>query len=532
MSTRSTPAVRAVPFLAAIVALCAALPSQKGVPEPRVGVELKPPKGWIELPTGGDRCATLRLFAAPRATAGRSEGASQTPVLRVMFFAKGGDASKDVVEGLPRKTPFRSLQDFAERGLGTLKVKAQSAAQKAGAFDGQRVTATIGEGADSRTLIGQTIPLDDGECGVCFELFTNQVEKLKKEIDGTLDSLAAVARAGSPLAQRPQWITDPKSWAGMDPASRGATRKKWAEEVVAATSKAPELGFKVSKSKYWTVLSAAEPGFTKKAVAAAEAAHAWCAQKMPDLAKDSLPAVLRIFASPDHLVAFQATTTATREYCAARRELLCVEDPDKGGSGPAGFSMVCQAVLWQLFDDVDPGVLPALPRWFDNGCWGFMFGSKWDGKKLEFPPSDSERGRLENQIRANTLPASWQLIQEQISPSPADGANEKNWEYTPECGRLMRWIWLFDGEKAYDKPNFVTVYVKGCAQAFAANGPDPTADVAVVELEQAQQKLFNAAHYKWRDALLTKIYDLAIPIQKDAWTAIEEKWTAFNKNFK
>src|SRR6185436_17713870 len=131
-----------------------------------------------------------------------------------MFFAKGGDASKDVVEGLPRKTPFRSLQDFAERGLGTLKVKAQSAAQKAGAFDGQRVTATIGEGADSRTLIGQTIPLDDGECGVCFELFTNQVEKLKKEIDGTLDSLAAVARAGSPLAQRPQWITDPKSWAG------------------------------------------------------------------------------------------------------------------------------------------------------------------------------------------------------------------------------------------------------------------------------------------------------------------------------
>jgi len=78
----------------------------------------------------------------------------------------------------------------------------------------------------------------------------------------------------------------------------------------------------------------------------------------------------------------------------------------------------------------------------------------------------------------------------------------------------------------------VTVYVKGCAQAFAANGPDPTADVAVVELEQAQQKLFNAAHYKWRDALLTKIYDLAIPIQKDAWTAIEEKWTAFNKNFK
>jgi len=530
VSTVSKPAVRAVPFLAAVVALCAALPSQKGVPEPRVGVELKPPKGWIELPTGGDRYATLRLFAAPRATAGRSEGASHTPVLRVMFFGKGGDATKDVVEGLPRKTPFRSLQDFAERGLGTTKVKAQSAAQKAGTFDGQRVTATIGEGADSRTLIGQAIALADGECGICFELFTNQVEKLKKEIDLTFDSLTAVARAGSPLPTLPQWIADPKSWAGMDPATRGAARKKWAEETVAATTKAPELGFKVSKSKYWTVLSAAEAGFTKKAIAAAEAAHAWCAQKMPDLAKDQLPAVLRIFASPDHLRAFQATTNDTRDYCAERRELLYVDDPDNGG--PGGFGMVCRAVLWQMFDDVDPGVLPALPRWFDNGCWSFMFDTKFDGKKLEFAPGDTERGRIDIQLRNNGMPAIWNLIQESMQPSPADGATEQTWGYTPECGRLMRWIWMFDGEKAFNKPNFVTIYVRGLAKSFAKLGPDPTADVAVIELEQAQQKLFNTAHYKWRDALLVQTYDTAIPIQKDAWTAINDKWLEFNKNFK
>jgi hypothetical protein len=147
--------------LAAVVAFSLPLAAQKGIPEPRVGVALTPPAGWVELPAGGDRGATLRLFAAPRALGSKGD-ASQTPVVRVMFFAKGGDPAKDVVDGLPRQTPFRSLEDFAQRGLGMKDVVHE--AGKAGALASQRVTA---KGGGDLVLLGHALPLDDGECGIC-----------------------------------------------------------------------------------------------------------------------------------------------------------------------------------------------------------------------------------------------------------------------------------------------------------------------------------------------------------------------------
>src|SRR5262249_2912838 len=117
--------------LAAVVALSLSLAAQKGIPEPRVGIALTPPAGWVELPAGGRRSGTVRLCAAPRAMSSKGE-ASQTPILRVMFFKKGGDPAKDVADGLPRQTPFRGLEDFAVRGLGMKEVTHE--AGKAGAL--------------------------------------------------------------------------------------------------------------------------------------------------------------------------------------------------------------------------------------------------------------------------------------------------------------------------------------------------------------------------------------------------------------
>lgn len=514
-------------FLAAVAT--APLCAQKGIAEPAVGFEFKPPKGWVELPGGGDRGATLRLFAAPRATAGKEEGFSHTAVMRVMFFPKGGDATKDIVDGLPRKTAYRGLEDFASRGLQTTKVEVTKEAGKAGTFDGQRVRAKITGGGEERLLVGHAIALDDGEAAICIELLASQGEKLKKDVEGAIDSLAACPRQ-KPTTSIAPWIADPKSWTTMDAGTRGATRKKWADELVAATTKAPGAAFKVSKSKYWTVLSAADAGYTKKAIAAAEAARAWCAQKMPELGKDPLPAVLRVFDSPDHYKAYLATLPDNRDYDASRRELYCYFDPDN--SGPTSFGMICRAVLWQMFDDVDPLVLPGLPRWFDNGCWSFMYDVKFDGKKLEFAAGEVERGRIEYQLRQNGMPAIWNLIQESQQPSPADGANEKPWEYTPESGRLMRWLWMADGGKAFDKPNLVADYVRAVGKAHAASGIDPTADVALVELSDQQSKQFNKAHYAWRDELLKQINNIALPLQPDAWQGVNTKWLEFVKSSK
>jgi hypothetical protein len=507
---------------AAVVAFSVPLVAQKAIPEPRVGIAITPPAHWVELPAGGDRGATVRLFAAPRAMSSKGE-ASQTPILRVMFFQKGGDPGKDVVDGLPRQTPFRGLEDFAVRGLGMKEVTHE--AGKAGALASQRVS---GKGGGDLVLMGHALTLDDGECGVCVVALANQVDKVRKEADAAFASIASVPRAaGAPRVDAP-WIADAE-WSKKDAATRAATRRKWAEEIVAATAKAPEAGFTVSKSKYWTVLSSADAAFVKKAVAAAEAGRAWCEKKLPELCKEpQLPAVLRIFDSQDHFNAYQATLADNREYDALRRELLFC--PEEGGV--AGFGTLFRAVLWHLFDDIDAGVLPALPRWLDNGCWEYMRSTKFDGKKLDFLSSETETGRIANDQHANLMPNLWDLIQEHMQVSPKDGGDEKEWGYTPESARLMRWFWDHDGQKAFDKPSLVADYIRGLGAAYAQLGPDPTSDVAVIDLSEAQKKERNTRHYKWRDDLLIKVNTIVVPLQGDVWRAINDKWLAFNKTFK
>jgi hypothetical protein len=509
-----------VTFAAFAPSLCA----QKGIAEPRAGLAFQPPKGWTELPGDQDRGATVRLFAGPQALASKGEG-THTPLLRVMFFATGGDAGKDEVDGLPRTTPFRDLEDFAKRGLG-----AKSAAKepsKVGGVAGQRLTGK--ELPGDRVLLGQTLPVDGGEAAICVEVLGNQADKIKKEIDEALGSIAPIARVAA-AKSAPPWLAE--DWAGKDAAARAASRRKWADEVVAATLKNPELAYKASKAKHWTVLSVADPNFTKKAIAAAEAAREWLAKKLPELTKDApLPAVLRVFDSVDHWNALQIVNGNSREYDSMRRELIVVNDRDNGG--PNGFGPIARAVLWQLIDDVDPGALAAIPRWFDNGCWEFLRSSKFDGKKFEFVAGDVERGRIDYYRQNNKpMPMPWELMQEAIQRSPTDGKTEDPWAYTPDCARLMRWFWMHDGQQAFGKPTLVADYIKALGPARATVGPDPTADVATVGLNEAQQKDKNTRGYTWRDNVLKQINFVVVPLQPDAWVALDPKWLEFNKNFK
>ena len=88
-------------------------------------------------------------------------------------------------------------------------------------------------------------------------------------------------------------------------------RKAWITAVVDAAMKDAGTAFKPSTSKHWNVLSSADAGFTKKAVAAAEAMRAWMTQKMPDLVKDApQPAVLRR-QGPERIYNIRVTSEAS-----------------------------------------------------------------------------------------------------------------------------------------------------------------------------------------------------------------------------
>ena len=508
----------------AVALFTAAVPvvAQKAVPLPRVGVAITPPKGWIELPAGDERGHLLLRFAAPRALAAKTGGIALAPNLRVAYLPSGA-ATEVEVEGLPRRLPFRDLDDWIVRGHVRGTTVGSREDGRIGALEGERFVAEVPDPAGTRTLIGGAAAVDGGTLIVVFEILSEHAGKLRKDVERALASLEQVEldRAATPVERR--WRPSPQVG---DAAARAAERLQRATAIVAAAESAPEFGWKATKAAPWLVLSAADPGFTRKAIAAAEAARAWCETKLGSLRPaTALPAVLRIFPSPDHYRLFKEGDPDQREYSAARRELYFLDDPDAGTSD--GYGMVFRAVVWQWLDDADPDLLSALPRWLDNGLWEYLRSTRLDRKKIEFIIGEVERGRLDYQNRAGTMPAIWNLMQESIQPSAEDGKDDEPWGYTPECARLVRWLIDGDGAKVFGKPDLVATYLRGIADAHRATGPDPTWDVDLLRLSDAQRRVCNQRLFAWRDALLKSCNDTVVPLSVEDWNVVNAAWLKY-----
>jgi hypothetical protein len=519
-----TAVVAKLLILTALLAADANLPAQKPIADARTGFTFKPPKGWVELPATGDRGCLTALFAAPRSVADKKTALPHTPVLRVMRFASTSEAPAEV-DGLPRKSPYLSLDDFMARGLVSTGSSVKQTAGKAGKLEGQLFEIELTLASGNLTLYGLRQTIDGGEVVIGFEVLSDHFEKLHKEFDATLASLTPGTRSEEGIMV-PTFVTNPGAWNDLDPSARKKERSTWAEQTAKNMAAMASASFKTSKSKYWTVSSAAEAGFTKKAVAAAEAARTFFLTKLPAFQADTLPAVLRIFASPDHLAAYDRTRAGAREYEPTTRELLFVQDPDQGGSG--GYGALFRAVLWQLIDDHDPTVLHALPRWIDNGCWEFCRSTKFDGKKIDFFSSDVEKGRIDYQRRGNTMPALWDLIQESIQPSPKDGGPEEIWGYTPECARLVRWCWQHDGQKALGRDHLLADYFHQLSESIREVGFDPNFDVDTARCNDAQRKTVRERGYVWRDKLVTTTSHKLLP-DRDVWIRANEAWLKFQE---
>ncbi|MGE0144552.1 MAG: hypothetical protein AB7I19_13490 [Planctomycetota bacterium] len=523
-SSRSTALVAQLLLLTAFLCGTSTLRAQKPSTDARTGLTFKAPKGWVELPATGDRGCLTALFAAPRSVADKKTSLPHTPILRVMRFASTSELPAEV-DGLPRKSPYVSFDDFIARGLVPTGSSVQQNSGKAGKVEGQTFEIQLTLATGNLTLYGVRQSIDGGEVVFGFEVLTDHFEKLKKDFDGTLATLAPGARSDE-VSVIPTFVTNPGAWNDMDPSARKKERSTWAEAKTKHVAALANSSFKNSKSKYWTVSSAAEAGFTKKAVAAAEAARAFFLSKMPPFQSDTLPAVLRIFASPDHLAAYDRSRAGAREFEPTTRELLFVQDPDQGGS--SAYGALFRAVLWQIIDDHDPTALHALPRWIDNGCWEFCRSTKFDGKKIDFFSSDVEKGRIDYQRRGNSMPALWDLIQESIQPSPKDNGPEENWGYTPECARLVRWCWQDDGQKALGRDHLLADYFHQVGESIREVGFDPNFDVDMARLNDAQRTTVRERGYVWRDKIVTTSSHKLLP-DAEVWKRANEAWLKFQE---
>src|SRR5690606_24448544 len=133
-----------------------------------------------------------------------------------------------------------------------------------------------------------------------------------------------------------------------------------------------------------------------------------------------------------------------------------------------------------------------------TGLWEYFRSTRLKGRNIDFSPGDVENGRFDDHARNDSLPAIWGLVQERAQPSPEDGADGEPWGYTPECARLMRWLFEHGGQAAFGAPDWFTTYLRTLGQVVQELGPDPTADVAWARLDDEQAKAARSRRYAWR----------------------------------
>ncbi len=509
-------------------AVFAAVPvaAQAAHSPPGSGVTIKPPKGWLWQPAADERGQVVLSFAAPRALAMRSRG-SHLPVLRVARLADEEPAPADI-DGLPGRVTGHDVTDYLQGVYGNGMFVAERTDGEIGGHPAVLFTARTARDENKIACYGALVR-GPQRIMAEFEIDNDQLAKHQKVFDLAIASLRIEAPSDTAAPVAP-WQADAGDWQAMDAAARRRARQAHAEACVEAAAKADEPGWKAHKSKFWTVRSAAGGGETKKAIKAAEAARAWCEKTFAGIGDGGpLPAVLRVFSSPDHYSVFKARLNEQREFSPERRELYFYEDPNAGTAD--GWGMMFRAVLWQWIDDAAPGSFAHLPRWLDSGLSEYLRSSKLKGRNIEFLSSEVESGRIDYQQRNETMPALWNLVQESMQPSPENGAVEERWGYTPECARLVRWVVDHDGSKAFGMESMLSRYIAGVAEAAAAVGPDPTLRIDTMALDAAQAKTRRERYYAWRDQLLVAINDRVVPLETDAWQAANAAWLQFNKDF-
>ena len=527
MHRPQTPAIAAALVLAAL-ALPSSAAAQRGKLEDEAhGFSISPPSGWAQLPAHGDRGQALAVWVGERVLPSR-EGLGHAPTFKVLQLTGGDDKSGDEVDGIPRKTPFRSHEDYLKRAFGAdATIEDREALD--GDVKGMRFQAKVALPGGAHTVFGVELAGDDGPLLAVGEVLSEHADKEAGAILKALASFERIDRKGDGASVAAPWKKGDSGWSEASVADRRLKLKDFAEACVAKAAASPENGWKDYRSKHWTVLSNAKSGDVKKVLTAADAARAWCEENLAGIGGGAAPAVLRIYAEPHHLATVNATQWGARDYDPDTRTLHFALDPSDRSGGSYG--ALIRAVIWHWIDDQAPGAMRAAPRWFDNGLWEYCRSTRVKGRKIEFSAGDVENGRFDYHARNDSLPPLWGLIQESSQPSPENGANEDPWGYTPECARLMRWFFEHDGSKAFGKDDFVADYVKGIAEAVREVGADPTNDIVWSQLDEQEATAARKIQFAWRDRALVRTNDIAIPLQPEAWQKANEQWIAFVKDF-
>ncbi|MEO0478445.1 MAG: hypothetical protein AAF196_03095 [Planctomycetota bacterium] len=495
-----------------------------------VDISIAAPRGWIELPADQcDRGACRAYFCAERPLP--AKGAAQfphTPTLRVLVL-NGTEATDDAEFQEP---PFANLDDYVARiHVIPGRIVERGEVDLSGTKDGTttlRFEALFEQLGLRMSGLSFTLP-SGSKALVLAEYLDVHQRDMRKMVDKSLSTIQ-ISEAevdGLPIAP---FVSDRAGFFQLSNDERSEQVVEWATNYVERASQRPGDGWKSFKNKTFTVFTRASTKDTKRAVQAAESMRSWIESQFEGLGGDVGPAILRIYGSPEELAAAQATGIDPRPWDPATRTMHFAIDVNAGTG--EGYGLLLEAVGWNWIDDRVPGAMYHAPRWFLYGFNEYLRSSKQNKKTIEFFPSEVEDGRLEWNRNNDRMLHVWDIVQEIAQPEPENGDTEREgsreWDYTPESTRFLRWMFEHDGHQALRRGNFAADYIKGIGDALTEAGPNPIPGVIRARTEDSDEgRAARKRYFEWRKSFRDSVNNHAAAYDRDVWFEIDKAWMEF-----
>lgn len=365
--------------------------------------------------------------------------------------------------------------------------------------------------------------LHDADLAVQVNLLEHRYKKMKNLAYRSLNSFKTVKRTKQPDHEAESVSGSAKATIGKEPKKltpleRMRKRKEAAQAIIKKATDSLPKGWKVKKSKNYTVLTHVDARYTKKIINQAEAIRSWLDKNLGDIGEEYVPeAIIRICEDSDEENAYRSGSG----FSFSTREILVSK---KSFDRRYELEWMSQRLLDQFFADKNADLRNYLPGWVDNGLEGYIGSGIAKGKRLVFKPDEWEKSQLRKAEKEGHIVPCRDMIK-MTGAEYRNLLNKSQWASRYQAASLVRYLYSPKCRRAKHTKHIVLEYLR--------NLNDIVVELRKKEEEEDKKKGRGAAkteeeEEKRRKERAEKAKKLARYVVDEAFKRTFGEWTPAN----
>ena len=384
---------RLLPRLLVLVALLYAAPAARAqdvYKDEALGFELRPPKGWKQIPNRPDETYLVLKYQAPDVDRALDEktGAlfEHRPEMMAIAFLEGDDVPE---QKTPQGTTYRDVQEYLKDNYehGFFVEDEQTNKHKGTPVTIQSIKIEAGIGVLERYITAWTFDVEVGRVTVTYEAISDAMKEHRGEIDKLMKSFKPIKRTEEiVLGRTTDDFLSSEDLEELTPKERKekkleAQRAEW----LAMVAGLPD-GWESEEIDGVPVVTHASKKYTKGVVEQVNAVYAWLEDNFSEVGKGEFARkpIVRICDSFEEERAFLDGSGRALMYGTH----LVTHDPTKSGILTSDF--IASRALGVWFQERDAELWFGMPAWLREGLERVLGSAVVKRGKLDFRPHQIE----------------------------------------------------------------------------------------------------------------------------------------------